>query len=74
MKKRDIIPALLRSGVVESDGRSEALIPEAAKKNKSHISPKTKAILKQPHISPKMYMKKGTTLEFVVPKTENGRN
>jgi hypothetical protein len=35
------------SGAVESDGWREALILGAAKKNKPHISPKTKAILKQ---------------------------
>jgi hypothetical protein len=45
MKKGDLIPALPRSGAVESDSRCEALIPRAAKRNKPHISPKTKAIL-----------------------------
>jgi hypothetical protein len=45
-----LIPALLRSGAIESDGRCEAWIPRATKKNKPHISSKTKAILKQ-HIN-----------------------
>jgi hypothetical protein len=43
MKKRDLIPALLRSGIVEFDSQREALILGAEKKNKPHISPKTKA-------------------------------
>jgi hypothetical protein len=42
-----LLPALLRSDGVESDGRREALILGAAKKNNLNISPKTKAILKQ---------------------------
>jgi hypothetical protein len=36
MKKRDLIPALLRSGAIELNYRCETLIPEAAKKNNSH--------------------------------------
>jgi hypothetical protein len=50
MKKRDLIPALLRSGTVESDSQREALITRAVKKNMPHISPKTKAILKHQHL------------------------
>jgi hypothetical protein len=50
MKKRDLIPALLRSGTVESDNQCEALITRAVKKNMPHISPKTKAILKHQHL------------------------
>jgi hypothetical protein len=42
-KKRDLIPALLRSGAVESDNRRKTLIPRAVKKNKLHMSAKTKA-------------------------------
>jgi hypothetical protein len=34
MKKRDLIPALLRSDAVEFDDQQEALIHGAAKKNK----------------------------------------
>jgi hypothetical protein len=43
MKKRELIPTLLRSGAVKSDGQREALIPGAVKKNKTYLSPKTKA-------------------------------
>jgi hypothetical protein len=43
IKKRDLIPVLLRSGAVESDGQHEALILGAIKKNKPYISLKTKA-------------------------------
>jgi hypothetical protein len=50
MKNRDLISALLRSGTVRSDSRCEALIPRTAEKNRPHISPKTKAIVKQ-HIN-----------------------
>jgi hypothetical protein len=38
-----LIPALLRGGVQSSSMIGETLILEAAKKNNSYISPKTKA-------------------------------
>jgi hypothetical protein len=35
-----------RRSTVKFDGQREALTPKAAKKNKSHITPKTKAMSK----------------------------
>jgi hypothetical protein len=42
MKKRDLIPALLRSGIVESDSQREALILRAEKKICHILVPKLK--------------------------------